>query len=87
MISSSSTIWSAGSSTRIEGSRLSGHEVGALLANLDICSFSSRDEEKVVGHAEAMNVVFESFEDIPSTVRAVSGMYFSRLEKTDKRHV
>jgi hypothetical protein len=43
------TIESVGSSTRIEGARLSDHEVEALLANLDINSFRSRDEEEVAG--------------------------------------
>jgi hypothetical protein len=42
------TIESIGSSTRIEGSRLSDQEVQRLLSNLDIQTFSTRDEEEVV---------------------------------------
>ena len=61
------TIESVGSSTRIEGVRLSDHEVETLLANLEMHSFRSRDEEEVAGYAETMNTVFESFEDIPFT--------------------
>lgn len=61
------TIESVGSSTRIEGARLSDHEVEALLANLEMHSFRSRDEEEVAGCAETMNTVFESFEHIPFT--------------------
>src|SRR5690606_22015762 len=45
------TIESIGSSTRIEGSRLSDREVERLLSNLQIKSFSTRDEQEVVGYA------------------------------------
>ena len=38
------TIESIGSSTRIEGAKLSDREVERLLANLDIRTFASRDE-------------------------------------------
>jgi hypothetical protein len=41
------TIESIGSSTRIEGSRLSDEEIDVLLANLDTNSFRCRDEEEV----------------------------------------
>ena len=44
------TIESVGSSTRIEGSKLSDREVQALLANLEMKSFKSRDEEEVAGY-------------------------------------
>src|SRR5882724_7651483 len=52
------TIESIGSSTRIEGARLSDREVEALLSRLDVQSFRSRDEEEVAGYAEAMERVF-----------------------------
>ncbi|HYN78932.1 MAG TPA: Fic family protein, partial [Lamprocystis sp. (in: g-proteobacteria)] len=45
------TIVSIGSSTRIEGSRLSDREVERLLSNLEIKSFRSRDEQEVAGYA------------------------------------
>lgn len=65
LLRKAATIESVGSSTRIEGVKLSDHEVEALLANLEVHSFKSRDEEEVVGYAKAMNTVFESFEFIP----------------------
>ena len=52
------TIESMGSSTRIEGSRLSDREVEALLANIRIGSFTTRDEQEVTGYAEAMETTF-----------------------------
>ena len=41
------TIESIGSSTRIEGSKLSDREVEQLLSNLEIKSFATRDEQEV----------------------------------------
>src|SRR5450432_1121147 len=58
------TIESIGSSTRIEGSKLSDREVERLLANLEIKSFATRDEQEVAGYAEVMELVFRSWQDI-----------------------
>jgi Fic family protein len=52
------TIESIGSSTRIEGSKLSDREVERLLSNLEIKSFATRDEQEVAGYAELMDLVF-----------------------------
>jgi len=70
------TIESVGSSTRIEGVKMSDKEVEALLAGLDTRSFRSRDEEEVAGYAEAMNLVFDSFEQI-----ALSENYIKQLHR------
>ena len=51
------TIESIGSSTRIEGSKLTDREVGRLLSNLEIKSFATRDEEEVAGYAETMELL------------------------------
>ena len=48
------TIESIGSSTRIEGSKLSDREVERLLSNLRITTFDARDEQEVAGYAELM---------------------------------
>ncbi len=58
------TIESIGSSTRIEGSRLSDSEVSALLKGLDLRSFRSRDEQEVAGYAKAMQLIQESAGEI-----------------------
>lgn len=55
------TIESVGSSTRIEGVKLSNREVETLLSDLKRYSFKSRDEEEVAGYAGAMELVFESW--------------------------
>jgi Fic family protein len=82
------TIESIGSSTRIEGARLSDREVEALLSRLDTQSFRSRDEEEVAGYAEAMERVFISYADIPlteNTIKQLHGMLLRHSGK-DERH-
>jgi Fic family protein len=61
------TIESIGSSTRIEGSKLTDLEVERLLANLDIKSFETRDEQEVAGYAQVMETIFAHFEAIDLT--------------------
>jgi len=58
------TIESIGSSTRIEGARLSDPEVSALLVGLDIQSFRSRDEQEVAGYSKAMQLIHDSYGQI-----------------------
>jgi Fic family protein len=78
------TIESVGSSTRIEGARFSDHDVGILLANLNIDSFRSRDEEEVAGYAEAMTTVFDSWEQIPLTESHVKQLHGILLKFSSK---
>ena len=70
------TIESIGSSTRIEGSKLSDREVERLLSNLDIKSFATRDEQEVAGYAEVMELVFRAGRTSPSP-RTTSGSYIA----------
>jgi Fic family protein len=58
------TIESIGSSTRIEGSKLSDREVERLLSNLSIKKFDTRDEQEVAGYAQLMDLMFSSWQDI-----------------------
>jgi Fic family protein len=78
------TIVSIGSSTRIEGSRLSDSEVGKLLVNLSIRSFSTRDEQEVAGYAESMEQIFQSWEYIPLTENHVRQLHRDLLRHSDK---
>lgn len=78
------TIESIGSSTRIEGSKLTDREVEHLLANLDIKRFSSRDEQEVGGYAEVMETVFHAWEDIPITQNHIKQLHRDLLRHSDK---
>jgi Fic family protein len=59
------TIESVASSTRIEGSKLTNAQVDALLSDLKVKSFTTRDEQEVVGYADVMELLFASWEHIP----------------------
>ncbi|MDL2290842.1 Fic family protein, partial [Desulfovibrio sp. OttesenSCG-928-F20] len=78
------TIESIGSSTRIEGSRLSDSEVEKLLSNIFIRSFSTRDEQEVAGYAETMEQIFQSWEYIPLTENHVRQLHRDLLRHSDK---
>jgi Fic family protein len=78
------TIESIGSSTRIEGSKLTDREVQKLLANLEIKRFGSRDEQEVAGYAEVMETVFQSWADIPITENHIKQLHRDLLRHSDK---
>ena len=82
------TIESIGSSTRIEGSKLSDREVELLLANLEIKSFATRDEQEVAGYAETMELVFQSWQEITMTENHVKQLHrdLLRYSEKDVRH-
>src|SRR6202789_749042 len=61
------TIESIGSSTRIEGSKLSDREVEQLLSRMEIKKFATRDEQEVAGYAEVVETIFQAWADIPIT--------------------
>ena len=78
------TIESIGSSTRIEGSKLTDREVEQLLANLEIKRFDTRDEQEVAGYAEVMGVVFSAWQDIPFTENYIKQLHQILLQHSDK---
>ncbi len=61
------TIESVGSSTRIEGAKLSDVQIETLLSSLGSTSFKTRDEQEVAGYAESLNLVFQAYEDLHPT--------------------
>jgi len=78
------TIESIGSSTRIEGSKLSDREVERLLSNLEVKAFANRDEQEVAGYAELMDLVFSSWQDIPFTENHIKQLHQILLRHSDK---
>jgi Fic family protein len=82
------TIESIGSSTRIEGSKLSDRDVDKLLSNLAIQFFETRDEQEVAGYAELMDLVFNSWQDIPFNERHIKQLHqiLLRHSEKDTRH-
>lgn len=82
------TIESVGSSTRIEGAKLSDREVEALLGRVKAESFATRDEQEVAGYALVMDNVFASFEAIPITENHMKQLHsmLLRYSEKDERH-
>jgi Fic family protein len=78
------TIESIGSSTRIEGSKLSDRQVEQLLSKLEIKSFATRDEQEVAGYAELMDLVFSSWQDIPFTENHIKRLHQVLLRYSEK---
>src|SRR5271169_4879862 len=78
------TIESVGSSTRIEGAKLSDAEVEKLLSGLHSKSFSSRDEEEVAGYADAMDMIFEGYEAMASTETHIKQLHGVLLKYSSK---
>ncbi len=82
------TIESVGSSTRIEGAKLSDAQVETLLSNLEIRAFTTRDEQEVAGYAEAMDLVFEAYADMRLTENHIKQLHQTLLRHStkDERH-
>jgi Fic family protein len=78
------TTESIGSSTRIEGSKLTDRGVERLLGNLEIKRFSTRDEQEVAGYAEVMETVFRAWSDIPVTENCIKQLHRDLLQYGDK---
>jgi Fic family protein len=82
------TIESVGSSTRIEGAKLTDAQVETLLSNLSIGSFTTRDEQEVAGYAEAVDLVFEAYGDLRLTENHIRQLHQTLLRHSarDERH-
>ena len=78
------TIESVGSSTRIEGVKLSDSEVEKLLSGIKAHQFHSRDEEEVAGYAELMNLIFDSHAEIPLSENFIKQLHGILLKYSSK---
>lgn len=78
------TIESVGSSTRIEGGKLSDRAVEKLLSNLQLKSLETRDEQEVAGYAQVMELVFRSWADISFTENHIRQLHRDLLQYSVK---
>ncbi len=78
------TIESTGSSTRIEGAKLTNQEVEKLLASVKITRFDSRDQQEVVGYYDALAVILDNYADIELTERYIHQLHGILLKHSDK---
>lgn len=77
-------IESIGSSTRIEGARLSDAEVSRIMAGLSTKSFANRDEQEVAGYAFLMDEIHSSWEEMPPTENIIRQMHAMLMRFSDK---
>jgi Fic family protein len=78
------TIESIGSSTRIEGSKLTNQQVQTLLEKIEIKSFESRDEQEVAGYADVMELLFTSWEHITFNENHIKQLHRDLLAHSSK---
>lgn len=78
------TIESIGSSTRIEGSKLSDQQVEALLSRVNSHSFQSRDEQEVGGYALVCEEIFKNYTQFPLTENFIKQLHIWLLQYSDK---
>jgi Fic family protein len=82
------TIESIGSSTRIEGVKLTDLQIEKLLSGLQAHSFRTRDEEEVAGYAAAMELIFSSFTELTLTENHIKQLHsvLLKFSHKDSRH-
>ena len=78
------TIKTIGSSTRIEGSKLTDKEVEILLSNPEIQKFKSRDEQEVLGYSAIMKLILERYADTPLSENFIRQLHAVLLEHSEK---
>lgn len=78
------TIESVGSSTRIEGSKLSDRDIEKILLGLRTESFKSRDEQEVAGYAYVMEEIYTSYLYIPLTENYIKQLHIMLLQYSSK---
>jgi len=77
-------VTSTGSSNRIEGNRLTDIEVEVLYRNLRIKKFKTRDEQEVAGYLEMLELVFDSYREIPVKESSIRQLHRDMLKYSDK---
>jgi len=77
-------ITSAGSSTRIEGSKLSDEEVKKIMQGLSIQKFTDRDSQEVQGYLETLKNVFDDYKDLPLRESVITSLHKELLKYSTK---
>ncbi len=82
------TIESIGSSTRIEGAKLSDRDIEKLLSNTKAYSFVSRDEQEVAGYAYVCQEVYQGYESMPFSENLIKQLHawLLKFSYKDERH-
>lgn len=74
-LKSIATVRSVGASTRIEGSKLTDHEVDLLLKNININKLEDRDSQEVLGYFDSLDLISETYQDIQISVGDIKNLH------------
>jgi Fic family protein len=82
-------ITSTGSSTRIEGAKMSDEEIAKFLRGLNVKNPKDRDEQEVAGYADLMGRIFDNYKTIKLSENWILQfheiiLHFSEKDKTHK---
>ncbi len=80
----STLITSAGSSTRIEGAKLTDEEVEKIMRGLAVSKFADRDSQEVQGYLETLQNVFDSFQTLPLREGVITSLHNQLLKYSNK---
>ncbi len=81
----STIITSAGSSTRIEGAKLSNVEIEKLFkSGIKFQKFSTRDQQEVAGYKELIENIFEAWQTIKFSENTIKHFHKELLKYSDK---
>jgi len=81
----STIITSAGSSTRIEGAKLSNEEIEKLFkSGIRVQKFNTRDQQEVAGYKELIENIFDSWQTIKFSESTIKHFHKELLKYSDK---
>ncbi len=82
------TIESIGSSTRIEGVKLTDKEIEKIISNIKIDKLKTRDEQEVAGYWETLDTIIDNYSDIELTENFVKQLHsiLMKYSQKDERH-
>ena len=78
------TVRSVGASTRIEGSKMSDHEVEVLIKNMEVSKLEERDQQEVAGYFEVLDLITTSFNEIDITENNIKHLHNVLLKHSKK---
>lgn len=84
-LKSIATVHSVGASTRIEGAKMTNDEVREFIfSNLKIEKLVERDKQEVLGYFNALDVIYESYQDIDISENSLMNLHNILMKYSDK---
>ena len=78
------TIQSIGSSTRIEGSKLSNKQVQTLLEKIDISQIEDRDSQEIIGYYNTLDIITKNPSEIRISESTIKNLHKVLLKQSEK---